>query len=267
MAIHAEDETRLTERKPIVTNSPGNVALHPVWRDEQTALLATQKILRYAKELNRKIHVLHVTTAEEVDLLSQNQDIATFEITPQHLTLYAPDCYEQLGTLAQMNPPIREKRHYEALWQAVRSGLVNVIGSDHAPHTLKEKSKTYPDSPSGMTGVQTLLPILLHHVCENRLSLERAVQLTSMNPAKIFGIKNKGTIAVGQDADLALVDLKADKVITNDWIQSRCGWTPFNGMKVKAWVQATLLSGHVVMRDGEIIGAPSGEPLQFSIDM
>ena len=207
--------------------------------------------------------MLHVTTAEEMPILAANKDIATVETTPQHLTLVAPDCYERLGTFAQMNPPIRDERHREALWRAVDQGVVDCIGSDHAPHTREEKAKPYPQSPSGMPGVQTLLPLLLDHVNAGRLTLERLIDLTSAGPARIYGIAGKGRIAVGYDADLTLVDLKAQRTIRKSWIASRCGWTPFDGMTVTGWPIATIVRGQVVMRDDQLIGTPSGAFVRF----
>jgi dihydroorotase len=264
-SVHAEDEARLQERKSIVDKNPGHVELHPTWRDEETALIATKKLVGLAKKYNKKAHVLHVTTAEEVEFLGANKDHISFEITPQHLTLVAPDCYEKLGTLAQMNPPIRDRRHQTALWSAIKNNLADVLGSDHAPHTLKEKAQIYPNTPSGMTGVQTLVPIMLNHVHEGRLSLERFVELSSRNPARLFQVARKGAIAAGFDADITLVDLNAQHEIKNSWIQSHCGWTPFDGMKVQGWVKATIISGAISMRDEEIIGLPQGQMLQFNL--
>jgi dihydroorotase len=263
VAIHAEDEARLRERMTLVRES-GDVSLHPVWRDVETAVRATRRVLKLARETGRRVHVLHVTTAEEMALLADAKDIATVEATPQHLTLVAPDCYRELGTLAQMNPPIRDSRHREGLWQAVRDGVVDCIGSDHAPHTLEEKARPYPTSPSGMAGVQTLLPLLLDHMSAGRLTLERVVDLTSAGPQRIYNIAGKGRIAVGYDADVVLVDLKARRVIRNDWIASRCGWTPFDGREVTGWPKATILRGHVVMREDQLLEAPLGEPVRFS---
>lgn len=261
VAFHAEDEPRLRERKALA--APGRPETHPLWRDAETALRATARLLALARSLDRRIHVLHVTTAEEMALLASHRDVATVEVTPQHLTLVAPECYERLGTRAQMNPPIRDARHREALWDAVRSGIVDVVGSDHAPHTLEEKAQQYPDTPSGMTGVQTLLPLLLDHAHHGRLQLERVVDLTSAGPARVFGLPGKGWIAVGADADLVLVDLGRAETITNASIRSRCGWTPFDGLRVTGWPVATILRGEVAMRDGEILGPPRGEPLRF----
>jgi dihydroorotase len=220
--------------------------------------------MRLAREAGRRVHVLHVTTAEETEILAAHKDIATFEVTPQHLTLVAPDCYAELGTLAQMNPPIREARHREGLWRAVGQGLADCIGSDHAPHTREEKARPYPQSPSGMPGVQTLLPLMLDHVNAGRLSLERLVDLTSAGPARIYNVAGKGRLAVGYDADLTIVDLKAQRTITNAWMATKSGWTPFDGRRVTGWPKATILRGRIVMREDELIGAPSGIPVRFA---
>lgn len=262
MAVHAEDEARLRERKSIAEAS-GDVRDHPRWRDPESALLATRRVVGMAAETGRKLHVLHVTTAEEMAFLAQHKRRVSVEVTPHHLTLDAPACYERLGSLAQMNPPVRDAYHREALWQAVRDGVVDVIGSDHAPHTREEKARPYPDSPSGMTGVQTLLPLMLDHVALGRLSLQRLVDLTSAGPARLFGIEGKGRIALGYDADLTIVDLAARRMIGNDWIASVSGWTPYDGVWCRGWPISTVLRGRPVMRDGELQGQPSGVPLTF----
>ncbi len=262
LAVHAEDEARLRQRKALVETS-GDVRQHPEWRDVESALMATRRILRLAAETGRRLHVLHVSTAEEMTLLAQHKRRVTVEVTPHHLTLCAPDCYERLGSLAQMNPPVRDQHHQDALWRAIQDGLVDVIGSDHAPHTLEEKAKPYPQSPSGMTGVQTLLPVMLDHVHAGRLSLERLVDLTSAGPARIFGLEGKGRIALGFDADLTLVDLAARRTIRNDWIASCSGWTPYDDLDVTGWPIHTISRGQVVVRDEVLSGQPQGEPLRF----
>jgi dihydroorotase len=262
VAVHAEDEARLRERLALARDS-GDVAMHPVWRDEETALRATRRLISIARKTGRRVHVLHVTTAEEMALLGQAKDIATVEATPQHLTLAAPDCYRELGSFAQMNPPIRDARHRTALWQAVSEGIVDCVGSDHAPHSKEEKARPYPASPSGMPGVQTLLPLLLDHLAQGRLSLERLVDLTSTGPARIYNIAGKGRIAVGYDADVTLVDLKARRTIRREWMATKCGWTPFEGREVAGWPRATILRGRVAMQEDQLIGAPAGEPVRF----
>lgn len=262
VAIHSEDEPRLRERFALVKDG-ADPAMHAVWRDEETAIRSTTRLLKIVRETGRPVHVLHITTAEELELLAANRDLATVEVLPQHLTLAAPECYERLGTYAQMNPPIREARHREALWAAIRAGLVDVIGSDHAPHTAEEKAKPYPQSPSGLTGVQTLVPLMLDHVNAGRLTLERFVDLTSAGPCRVYGVAGKGRIARGYDADLTLVDLNTKRTIENKWILSKTGWTPYDGMSVTGWPKATITRGHVVMQEDELLGDPIGLPIPF----
>ncbi len=261
MAVHSEDEDRLEAHKNF--RIPGDVRSHPVWRDEEAARASTECVIRLAQQAGRRLHVLHVTTAEELPLLAAARDLVTVETTPQHLTLAAPECYERLGAYAQMNPPIRDARHRDALWQAVSEGLIDVIGSDHAPHTREEKDKIYPDTPSGMPGVQTLATILLDHVNAGRLTLERFVDLTSAGAARIFGIASKGRIARGFDADFTIVDLKKKRKIENSWIASRCGWTPFDGMTTTGWPVAAIIRGKTVMRDHALTLPSQGAPLRF----
>jgi dihydroorotase len=260
-AFHAEDEARLKERAGL--RRPGDASSHPVWRDEQAALIATQRLVRLAETHGKRVHVLHVSTAEEMAFLAEHKDWASVEVTPHHLTLAAPECYQRLGALAQMNPPVRDQRHREALWAGLRAGVVDVLGSDHAPHTLEEKDHPYPDSHSGMTGVQTLVPIMLDHVNAGRLTLERFVDLTSHGPQRLFGIRGKGRIAVGYDADLTVVDLERRETIANRWIASRCGWTPYDGVSVQGWPVGTIVRGRRVMWEGEILGPAGGEPVRF----
>ncbi len=259
-AFHSEDEYRLRQR--LSEQVAGNPASHPIWRDAEAARLCTERLVRIARKQRKRIHVLHVSTAEEMPLLAANKDVATVEVTPHHLTLSSDD-YARLGTLLQMNPPVRSMEHQRAIWQALQSGIVDVLGSDHAPHTLEEKIKPYPDSPSGMPGVQTLVPVMLDHVNKGRLSIERFVDLTSHGPARIFGISRKGRIAEGYDADLTIVDLKKKRVIENKWIESKCGWTPYDGYEVTGWVQGTFVRGRKVMWDDQILGKSWGQPVKF----
>jgi dihydroorotase len=261
VAVHAEHEPRLRARKR-KADKEAHPRAHPDWRDWETALTATKRLLAIASKIGRCVHVLHVTTLEEMELLSRHRDMATVEVTPQHLTLCAPECYEKYGTFAQMNPPIREAKHMDALWKAVREGLVDVIGSDHAPHTIEEKKRPYPSSPSGMPGVQTLVPLMLDHVNAGRLTLERFVDLTSTGPARIYHISGKGRIAVGYDADFTVVDMNMKQRIERSWLASRCGWSPFEGKVVQGWPRVTILRGRVVMREGQI-RAPIGRSVRF----
>jgi len=261
-AFHSEDEFRLAER--LGERVKGDPASHPVWRDAKAALSCTERLVRLARRAGKRIHLLHVSTAEEMALLARHKDVASVEVTPQHLTLAAPDAYARLGTLAQMNPPIRDRSHRDGLWAGLAAGIADILGSDHAPHTLEEKRKPYPASPSGMPGVQTLVPVMLDHVNAGRLSIERFVDLTSAGPARLFGIAGKGRIAVGFDADLTVVDLKRRETISDEWIASKCGWTPFAGMQVTGWPVGTFLRGTRVMWQGELTAPATGQPIRFS---
>ena len=260
-AFHSEDEYRLRDRKG--ERIEGDPRSHPVWRDEVAALMCTERLVGIAKRFNAKIHVLHISTAEEIDYLRHHKDVATCEATPHHLTLVAPDCYERLGTLAQMNPPVRDARAQAGIWQGISQGVVDVLGSDHAPHTLEEKQKTYPASPSGMTGVQTLVPTMLDHVNAGRLTLERLVDLTSAGPARIFAIAGKGRIAAGYDADFTVVDLTRKETITNGWIASKSRWTPYDGKEVTGWPVGTVIRGRRVMWEGDLVTPSGGRPVRF----
>ncbi|MGX9393928.1 dihydroorotase (plasmid) [Nitrobacteraceae bacterium UC4446_H13] len=261
-AFHAEDECRLKMRREMCID--GDTRSHPLWRDEETALRATRRLVLAARTAGRPVHVLHVTTAQEIDYLRSNKDVASVEVTPHHLTLAAPECYERLGTLAQMNPPVRNALHREALWRAVADGTADVLGSDHAPHTLEEKTRLYPTSPAGMTGTQTLVPLMLDHVNAGRLSLSRFVDLTSAGPQRLFGIACKGRIAAGYDADFTVVDIKRRETITNKWIASRAGWTPYDGLPVTGWPVGTFVRGRRVMWQGELATPSQGELLRFN---
>ena len=261
VAVHSEDEEILKLRKKLIQK--GDVKTHPVWRNEEVAISSTRKIVKIAKRLNKKAHILHVTTKDEVDFLSQNKGNITFEITPQHLTMYAPDCYDKLGSYAQMNPPIRDKSHYDRLWYAIRNDYNDTIGSDHAPHLKINKEKEYPDSPSGMPGVQTILPVMLNHMNDGKIKLNQIVKFLCENPVKIFGIKNKGYIKKDFDADFTIVDLNKVIEIKNENIESKCGWSPFDGYKFKGTPIYTIIAGEIKMQDGKIIGEPTGKPLSF----
>ena len=260
-SFHAEDEGRLNARKGLRVD--GDPRSHPVWRDETAATMATERLVTAARAFGKRVHVLHISTRQEIDYLRGHKDVASCEVTPHHLTMAAPECYERLGTRAQMNPPVRDTAHRAGLWQGIADGTVDVLGSDHAPHTLDEKKKAYPASPSGMTGVQTLVPLMLDHVNAGRLSLARFVDLASHGPARLFNIACKGRIAAGYDADLTIVDLKREEVITDKWIASRAGWTPYDGLKVRGWPVGTFVRGRRVMWQGELVTPSVGEPVRF----
>ena len=261
VSIHSEDEDIIKLRKKFIKK--GDVHSHPEWRNVECAMSSTRRVVKIAERYNKKIHVLHITTKEEVDFLAMHKKNVTFETTPQHLTLYAPYCYEKLGSYAQMNPPLRTKEHYDRLWVAIKNNVVDVLGSDHAPHLKENKDKEYPNSPSGMPGVQTIFPVMLNHVNDGKLTLQQLINLMCENPCKIFGIKNKGFIKEGFDADLTIADMNKEVIIKNEMIASKCGWTPFNNYKVKGFPVGTIVNGNLVMSDGKVIIESKGTPLKF----
>jgi dihydroorotase len=263
IAFHSEDEYRLQARRTLFSRGDA-YDNHRLWRDEECAFLATRRIMALARRTGRPAHILHVSTAEELDYLQGFRDIATVEVLVNHLTQVAPECYERLRGLAVMNPPIRDRRHFEASWQAVRDGVVDTVGSDHAPHSLDAKARPWPDCPAGLTGVQTILPVMLDHVNAGRLSLGRLVDLMAAGPARVYGVARKGRIAAGYDADFTLVDMKAERRIENDWIATPAGWTPFDGMRVTGWPVAVILRGKLVMRDDIVPDIPRGRLVKFT---
>ncbi|HEY0421649.1 MAG TPA: dihydroorotase [Acetobacteraceae bacterium] len=262
IAYHSEDEYRLQARKPLF-KSGDPYRSHMEWRDEECAFLGTRRLMALARKTGRRAHILHVSTAQELDYLKDFRDIASVEVLVNHLTQMAPDVYDQLGGFGVMNPPIRGRAHWEAAWAAVRDGTVDTIGSDHAPHSAAAKRKPWPDCPAGLTGVQTLVPVMLDHVNAGRLPLTRMVDLMCAGPARIYGAVGKGRLAAGYDADFTLVDMRRRRRITNDWIASPCGWTPFDGMEVTGWPVATILRGMPVMREDEVLGTPRGRLVRF----
>ena len=261
VSIHSEDEDIIKLRKKFIKQ--GNVHSHPEWRNVECAMSSTRRVVKIAERYNKKIHVLHVTTRDEVDFLAMHKKNVTFETTPQHLTFYAPECYDKLGTYAQMNPPLRSKEHYNRLWTAIKNNIVDVLGSDHAPHLKENKDKEYPSSPSGMPGVQTIFPVMLDHVNNGKLTLQQLIKLMCENPCKIFGIKNKGYIKEGFDADFTIADMDKKVKITNDMIASKCGWTPFHNYEVQGFPVGTIVNGNLVMLDGRVVVESKGTPLKF----
>lgn len=260
-AFHSEDEFRLEDRKHLQReNDPSS---HPEWRDAEAALMCTKRLVAIAHATGKRIHVLHISTAEEMVFLAKHKDVASVEVTPHHLTL-DETAYDRLGTYVQMNPPVRDAAHRSGIWAGVDNGVADVLGSDHAPHTREDKDKPYPQSPSGMTGVQTLVPIMLDHINAGRMTLQRFVDMTSAGPQRLFNLANKGRLAVGYDADLTIVDMERCETISNDWIESKPGWTPYDGVEVKGWPVGTVLRGHKVMWDGELMAKSNGQPMVFA---
>lgn len=261
ICYHSEDEYRLQARKPNYTSGMPH-RNHMEWRDVECAMLGTKRLMAIARKTGRPAHILHVSTAEELAYLADFKDICSVEVLMNHLT-QTDEAYGRLGGYAVMNPPIRDQRHLEAAWAAVRNGTVDVVGSDHAPHSRAAKERPWPDTAAGLTGIQTIVPVMLDHVSAGRLSLMRLVDLMCAGPARIYGAVNKGRLAVGYDADFTLVDMAKSREITNDWIASPCGWTPFDGYRCQGWPVGTIIRGHIAMREDEVQGGPVGKPVTF----
>lgn len=264
MSVHSEDEARLRERYAAL--APGtHVREHPHVRDPECAVRSTNRLLKLCEETGRPVHILHISTQEELPIIRSAKDRGlpvTCEATPHHLTLNS-DRYEDLGTFLQMNPPVRSEEHRLALWEGVKSGLFDVFGSDHAPHTIEEKRKPYPQSPSGMPGVQTIYPMMIHWALSGEIALETVVQMLCERPCSLFGVKNKGFIKPGFDADICLLDAKAKRDVSLDWLQSKCGWSPYEGMELNGRIDTVILRGNVIVDNGALLGQPSGAMVQF----
>jgi dihydroorotase len=263
VAFHSEDEYRLQARRTLFCEGDPH-ACHMQWRDPECAFLGTRRVIALAQKAGRAIHILHVSTEEELTFLAGHRAEASVEVLVNHLTQIAPECYELLGGYAVMNPPIRDRRHYDAAWAAVQDGRVDTIGSDHAPHSRQAKERPWPQTAAGLTGVQTTLPIMLNHVHAGRLTLLRLVDLMSAGPARIYGLRSKGRLAIGYDADLTVVDLKAHRRLANAALASPCGWTAFDGMQVTGWPVATILRGFFAMCEDTVLGSPSGRIAAFA---
>jgi dihydroorotase len=252
IAVHAEDEALIRENKTRY-GAAANVADHALIRSPEVALRATRVAVELSRKYDRRLHILHMTTQEEAEFLAREKQglPVSAEVCPQHFLLHAPECYDNLGTYAQMNPPLREKRHGEALWHALKTGVIDCIATDHAPHTREEKDKGFPHAPSGMPGVETSLPLMLNRANQGLCSLADVVRWMCENPARLYGIKNKGRIEAGYDADLVLIDMAREKTIENGKLQTKVNWSPYNGWKTKGWPVMTMVNGNVVYREGE----------------
>lgn len=263
IAVHAEDQARINQRKQEFAGIE-DLAIHSQIQDNQAALLATQLALKLSKKYQRRLHILHMSTAEEAELLRHDKPSwVTAEVTPQHLLLNT-SAYATIGSLAQMNPPLRSPHDNEVLWQALRDGIIDFIATDHAPHTLAEKAQTYPNTPSGMPGVETSLPLMLTAAMTGKCTVAQVVQWMSKAVAVAYGIPNKGEISPGYDADLVLVDLKNYREVKREEVLSKCGWSPFEGWNLTGWPVTTIVGGEIVYDHGQVNTQIRGQALTFS---
>ena len=269
IAVHAEDEERIKQRTTEIiqpSDDPLPYSLHSEVRDPETALIATCRAVELSEKYGRRLHILHLSTASEVDYLRTNKPAqVSCEVIPNHLFLNTTD-YQRLGSRAQMNPPIRDPGNASLLWQGLHDGVIDIIATDHAPHTLEEKSKPYPDSPAGMPGVETSLPLMLTHMKAGKCTLAEIQTWMSDGPARIYGIPNKGRIEEGFDADLVLVDLDHSHEVRDEEVFSRAGWSPYSGLQLSGWPLYTVVGGRVVFDNGRIRPGVFGSALSFADD-
>ncbi len=269
IAVHAEDEERIKQRTTEIiqpSDDPLPYSLHSEVRDPETALIATCRAVELSEKYGRRLHILHLSTASEVDYLRTNKPAqVSCEVIPNHLFLNTTD-YQRLGSRAQMNPPIRDPGNASLLWQGLHDGVIDIIATDHAPHTLEEKSKPYPDSPAGMPGVETSLPLMLTHMKAGKCTLAEIQTWMSDGPARIYGIPSKGRIEEGFDADLVLVDLDHSHEVRDEEVFSRAGWSPYSGLQLSGWPLYTMVGGRVVFDNGRIRPGVFGSALSFIDD-
>ncbi|MCH2268554.1 dihydroorotase [Candidatus Thalassarchaeum betae] len=272
IAVHAEDEDRLNTRKPDYEDRT-DVAAHAEWRDSETALIATQRAAGLANDHGHKLHVLHLTSALEADWLASNKgSLITTEVCPQHLTFDDSDVAER-GTRLVMNPPIRYAGDRETLWRRLKDGTIDCIATDHAPHTLDNKALGFPHAHSGMPGVESSLPLMLTHAADGRCSVADVARWMCEGPARVYGMRGKGRLEEGMDADLVLVDMETRRSFCDADTWTRVGWTALDGMSLIGWPMFTIVDGEVVhSRDaggplrGNAVASPGsvGRALEFS---
>ncbi|MDJ0518886.1 MAG: dihydroorotase [Trichodesmium sp. MO_231.B1] len=262
IAVHAENQARIDQRKKEFAGI-SDPAIHSQIQDNEAALLATKMALKLSKKYERRLHILHTSTGDEAELLRQDKPSwVTAEVTPQHLLLNT-SAYEKIGSLAQMNPPLKSAWDNDILWQALLDGVIDFIATDHAPHTLEEKAKGYPNTPSGMPGVETSLPLMLTQAIQGRCSVAQVSNWMSTAVAKGYGIPKKGAIAPGFDADLVLVDLDNYRPVLREELMTKCRWSPFEGWSLTGWPVVTIVGGEVVFNRGEFNSEVRGRALTF----
>jgi len=261
IAAHCEDESTVRANAARFADSR-NVADHSRIRDREAAVIATRRAIDLSRRHGHRFHVLHVSTSDEVELLAQRPAWVTAEACPHHLLLNIED-YPRLGTRAQMNPSLKTAADNEALWQGLLQGHIQVIATDHAPHTLDEKDETYPKSPAGMPAVENSLALMLDQVHRGRCSLEQVVDWMSSAPAKVWSVVGKGRIEVGYDADLVLVDLAKEATILDAQQVTKSGWSAWHGCTLTGWPVRTWVMGQEVFREGMLAPRCTGEEAIF----
>jgi len=261
ICAHCEDETTVranTER----LGGGSSYEDHSQIRDEAAAVIATKRAIDLALRHRHRFHVLHVSTAAETELFRDHQGLITAEVCPHHL-FFNVDDYERLGSLVQMNPSIKTAADNEGLWRALKAGRIQMIATDHAPHTIEEKQQPYPKSPSGLPAVENSLALMLDCVNAGICSLESVVHWMCDAPARVWDMVGKGRIAEGYDADLVLVDLGKKQTVRNQTQVTKCGWSPWDGVSLQGWPVRTLVKGHTVFLNGQFDETVRGSEIEF----
>lgn len=264
IAVHSEDEETIRANKLKYKDSK-DVMDHMHIRSVEAAVKSTQVALALSRQYQRRLHILHLSTADEIPLITEAKKHApvTVEVCPQHFLLHAPDVYKRLGTYAQMNPPLRDLSHASALWKALVAGDIDMIATDHAPHTHEEKQQPFGEAPSGMPGVETSLPLMLNQVSKGLCSLQDVVRWMCEHPVLMYGVCNKGFVKPGYDADIVLVDMQKEKIIRNGQLQCKVNWSPYDGWNVQGWPVMTFVNGHVVFREGDFFEDIKGKEIEI----
>lgn len=261
ICAHCEDEATVRRNKESLAGTR-DIADHSRIRDHQAAVVATRRALDLAVRHRHRFHVLHVSTGAETELLADPRGLITAEVCPHHL-LFSVDDYERLGTLVQMNPSVKTTGDNARLWDALNAGTIQVVATDHAPHTLEEKAKPYPESPSGLPAVENSLALLLDQAQRGRTTLRRVVDAMCDAPARVWDIVDKGRIAAGYDADLVLVDLAKEETIRRADQVTKCGWSPWEGSKLIGWPVRTWVLGRTAWREGRFDDAVRGRAARY----
>ena len=268
--MHSEDDDIIKSNyEKYFVDESSDFSIHSQIRSPEAAMKTTQLACRLSFKFKRRLHILHVSTENEVNFLKclPPNTVISAEVCPQHLLLNGPEVYEKLGSLAQMNPPLRERHHSIGLWKGLKEGTIQCIATDHAPHTMAEKSQLYGKAPSGMPGVETSLPLMLNEVRKGNASLNDITKWMSEAPARLYGIVNRGKIEIGYNADLVIVDLKLEKTVQNGALMTKVNWSPYHGQTLTGWPVTTIVNGNIVFNKGKIIEGNLGQEVNIDPEL
>ncbi len=268
IVVHAEDHKLVEENTSrYLAEYDGrevDPAVHSKIRSPEAAASAVKKVCELARKYSKRIHIAHLSTEAELEIVNQYRDDGvTCEVAPHHLLL-CDDDYERLGNFLRVNPPVRSRTDIFAMWKGIKFDEIDIIATDHAPHTIEEKEQAYEKAPSGVPELDTLAPILLNVVNDDGLTIAELTKLCCERPAKLFGLKNKGQIEPGFDADLVVVDMEIEREVEREKLFTKCGWSPYEGLSFKGWPVMTFVNGEMVFENGKIVGKAAGKEVEFN---